>query len=151
MKKQAKVQTPNAEKMAEARPQSPPIDWSQYVVKPQHIYDGTDSEDDEVVTSRKPYVSTLTQLIPKLDFHGESPIVVRRFCHNLTQFIDRLPPTNFKDYKFKLGELSAPGESFCSWNAIKKYPYAYMGNKNRDKVATRFFDHGKLEERPWDL
>lgn len=70
----------------------------------------------------------------------------------LMVFEERLPPaTGFKDFRAKSGTLSAPGETFCLWNTIKKYPQVYIGNANRERVAAKFFDHGALENRQWDL
>ena len=49
-----------------------PVDWSQYGPKPDHLYEGTDSDDDEIVTSRKPSAASLTAAMPKFALHGEN-------------------------------------------------------------------------------
>lgn len=59
--------------------------------------------------------------------------------------------TDFKEYQMKVGELATETESFCSFQSIKRYPFMYMGNTNRQKVVEAFFDQGKIYEHTWDL
>jgi hypothetical protein len=44
-------------------------------------------------------------------------------------------PNAFSKYDLPVGELAADGESFCLFQTVKKYPYAYIGNANRQKVS----------------
>jgi hypothetical protein len=44
--------------------------------------------------------------------------------------------SNFEEYQLQQGELAAEGERFITWNAIKKYPYAYIGYTNRQLVSS---------------
>lgn len=45
-------------------------------------------------------------------------------------------PKKFNGYDLKLGELAPEGESFVPWAALKKYPYTYIGNANRQNVCS---------------
>jgi hypothetical protein len=62
-----------------------------------------------------------------------------------------IPSSDINEYQLQVGELASESESFCPFQTIKKYPYIYIGNANRQKVAELFFDRGKLYERTWDL
>lgn len=132
--------------------------WVQIPAKPQHLYEGTDSEDDEVITSRG--AVAIKPTIPKLNFTptpGKSllypicPLKGSETDFAATQSAVKIPPRNFKDYKLQVGELAPEGESFCPFQTIKKYPHVYVSNANRQRVAEGFFDRGKLYERTWDL
>ncbi|PVH86847.1 hypothetical protein DL98DRAFT_567142 [Cadophora sp. DSE1049] len=54
-------------------------------------------------------------------------------------------------YQLQQGQLTNEGESFIPWAAVKKYPYTYVGNNNRQRVAEGFFDRGKISSQPWDF
>jgi len=71
MDSEAQAKVPGKEQVVEVTPFESPIDWSKYAPKPQHVYEGTDTEDDEIITSRRPDASTLNRLMPKLDIHGK--------------------------------------------------------------------------------
>jgi len=38
----------------------------------------------------------------------------------------------YAEYNF--GQLAPEGEAFVPWQAVKKYPYTYIGTGNRQKV-----------------
>ena len=61
------------------------------------------------------------------------------------------PPQQFVTYQLQQGQLTAEGEKFIPWAAVKKYPYTYVGVANRQRVAEGFFDQGKIANEPWDL
>lgn len=44
---------------------------------------------------------------------------------------------DFKEYQLKQGDLAADGENFVPWQAIKKYPYMYIGKANGELVRER--------------
>ncbi|TVY54585.1 Uncharacterized protein LSUE1_G009553, partial [Lachnellula suecica] len=55
----------------------------------------------------------------------------------------------YKGYGY--GCVAPEGEAFVPWNAVKKYPYSYIGTGNRQKVAEGFFDQGKISDGVWDF
>lgn len=47
----------------------PATDWNKFAPKPQHIYEGSDTDSDEAQTRQKPSIAALTALMPKLEAH----------------------------------------------------------------------------------
>jgi len=43
---------------------------------------------------------------------------------------------SLKTYHLQLGELAPEDEIFCSWKAVKDYPFKFVGNANRSKVSS---------------
>jgi len=43
----------------------------------------------------------------------------------------------YSDYG--LGQLAPEDGAFVPWQAVKKYPYAYIGTGNRQRVSSSFF------------
>ncbi|KAF4625725.1 hypothetical protein G7Y89_g12439 [Cudoniella acicularis] len=59
------------------------------------------------------------------------------------------PP--FTEYAtLKCGQLAPEGEEFMALGLVKKYPWLWIGKRNQDRVATRFFDGGKFLNQIWD-
>lgn len=52
-------------------------------------------------------------------------------CHTGRNTLSNTVPT----YDLQVGELAADGESFCPFQTVKKYPYAYIGTANRQRVS----------------
>ncbi|KAE9379176.1 hypothetical protein N431DRAFT_397291 [Stipitochalara longipes BDJ] len=104
--------------------------------KPQHLYEGTDSDDDEIIINR----GRIILGNPSGDFN---PSAIQSGLGSPTQA--------FPDFELQTGELAGDGESFCPFQSVKKYPYAYIGNANRQRVAAGFFDQGKVFDRTWDF
>jgi hypothetical protein len=107
--------------------------------KPQHLYEGTDSDDDEVVISRSKVVSSNTNKYFNASASQSGlPNMLSGLPHfmdaNLLQGRNTLSNT-FPKYDLQVGELAADGESFCPFQTVKKYPYAYIGNANRQRVS----------------
>ncbi|KAN0114967.1 hypothetical protein V8E51_004511 [Hyaloscypha variabilis] len=104
--------------------------------KPQHLYEGTDSDSDEIIMSR----GRITLGNSRGDFKpseiqsGQGPT-----------------PREFPRFDLQIGELAGDGESFCPFQSVKRYPYTYIGTTNRQRVAAGFFDQGKLFDRTWDF
>ncbi|PBP28596.1 QDE-2-interacting protein [Diplocarpon rosae] len=55
------------------------------------------------------------------------------------------------EHQLKLGQLAPERQSFVPWAALKKYPYTYIGQENRQKVCEGFFDGGKISNEPWEF
>ncbi|TAQ85877.1 hypothetical protein B7494_g5779 [Chlorociboria aeruginascens] len=105
-------------------------------VRSRHIYEGTDSEDDEYITSGG-HVDTKERATAPA--HVPSKPAKVEF-------------SEFKDYHhLQLGQLAAEGESFCPFQTIKKYPYVYIGVSNRQRVVEAYFDKGQVYNRAWDF
>jgi hypothetical protein len=45
------------------------------------------------------------------------------------------PANDFKEYQLQQGQLAAERERFVPWQAIKKYPYSFIGRANRELVS----------------
>ncbi len=43
-------------------------------------------------------------------------------------------PRDCPEYHLQIGELPTDGESFCTFQTVKRYPYAYIGTANRQRV-----------------
>lgn len=116
------------------------IDCNEYShARPKHLYEGTDSDDEEMAT-RGVNVTKGKRDTSKSQLEPESEAASKPFL-----------PNDFKEYQLQVGELAAEGESFCPFQTIKKYPYVYIGNANRQRVAEGFFDRGQLFDRTWDF
>ncbi len=107
--------------------------------KPQHLYEGTDSDDDEVVINRSKVVSSSTNkyFSPSASQSG-LPIMLSGLPHFMKAdcYAGRNTVSNtFPEYDLQVGELAADGEGFCPFQTIKNYPYAYIGNANRQRVS----------------
>lgn len=48
-------------------------------------------------------------------------------------------------------EPSEIGMSFCTFTAFTKFPYKYVDRAFLQRLATSFFDGGKIYNRSWDL
>jgi hypothetical protein len=134
------------------------IDWGRFShAKPQHLYEGTDSDDDEIITSRRvdnPRSDVFEPDIRHISSKSNAQsavFITTTLRQSIVAPSDVILPDNYKEYQLQVGELAVDGEQFCSFQTIKKYPYLYISNANRQKVAEGFFDRGKLYERVWDL
>ena len=107
--------------------------------KPQHLYEGTDSDDDEIVISRTKVVSSSTNkdFNPSTSHSGLSVMLSgHRLPWTLICYTGRNTVSSaFPKYDLQVGELAADGESFCPFQTVKRYPYAYIGNANRQRVS----------------
>lgn len=103
-----------------------PFQWP----KASNVYEGTDSDSDEAITSGATARPNPMQIVGP---------------------VEALPSIEFEDCLLRKGQLCKDGESFCPWQTVKTYPYLNIGNTNRSKVAEEFFDLGKVYERSWDF
>jgi hypothetical protein len=112
--------------------------WTHYP-KPKHLYEGTDSEDDEDIIRAGKQAAQVAgrSWQPDAEASGKTSLSLC-WCALLTgapgRTTDDQQPTEVTDYQLEFGQLATEGESFCPWQIIKKYPYAYIGNANRNKV-----------------
>lgn len=144
--------------------------WSH--VKPKHLYEGTDSEDDEDIirgrTEPPPsYWNPADAGAPgMIKFRVVGMLMLIAISEGMSDDREEIPSN---EYQLTLGDLADEDLSFCPWHSVKKYPYMYVGVANRSKVshspqgqsisilihlskvAEAFFDQGKLFDRPWDL
>ena len=114
--------------------------WTHYP-KPKHLYEGTDSEDDEEIMRQgkmlqpQPVQSHCT--LPGAETRGEAEMAL--LASEVTDtgaasITHGKPPPELIKYKLEMGQLGAVGEVFCPWQLIRKYPYTYIGLANRNTV-----------------
>lgn len=113
----------------------PASDTWGYNVKARHIYEGTDSEEEE-----EPEIPLNKSIV------AESS---RAYDNSGTVYGKSL--NDSKAYHLQKGEVAPEPEIFVSWQAVKKYPYYYIGNANRQLVSRHFFDQGKVYNNTWDF
>ena len=111
--------------------------WTHYP-KPRHLYEGTDSEDDEDIMREGKVKQSQSSWQPAAagtsgktaPFTVELKLLMVLSEHSSGNH----QPTDLPNYQLQLGQLAFEGESFCPWQTVKKYPYAYIGVANRHKV-----------------
>ncbi|TVY47590.1 Uncharacterized protein LOCC1_G002330 [Lachnellula occidentalis] len=117
--------------------------WTHQAPKALHLYEGSSDEDGgafemDLVQKEKQSVGGGKNEINR-QAAGPSPYVDAT-SYELDQYAG-----------YGLGQLAPEDEAFVPWQAVKKYPYAYIGTGNRQRVAEAYFDQGKISDHTWDL
>ncbi|KAE8451292.1 hypothetical protein EG329_004457 [Mollisiaceae sp. DMI_Dod_QoI] len=107
--------------------------WPAASAKANNIYEGTDSEDDEMITSKG--YGTLDEKTEVITFKDGN----------------RVDTTTVVGYKLQQGQLAPEGIRFMPFKTVTKYPYIFIGHGNRRKVAEAFFDKGQVYGHTYDL
>ncbi|KAG0646862.1 Good for full DBP5 activity 2 [Hyphodiscus hymeniophilus] len=109
--------------------------------KPAHLYEGTDSDDDEEIM-RQGRISQHQIGQSSETFNAEGTGEVSN---------EPSQPRTERNVDLEMGQLAIGGDAFCPWQAIKKYPYTYIGSANRDSVVEGFWKDGKICDQTWDF
>ena len=56
-----------------------------------------------------------------------------------------------KDNVDQLDELALPGQEFCPYAAVAKFPYKYIAKEHLQPVSEVYFAAGQFRARGWTL
>lgn len=112
--------------------------------KPAHLYEGTDSEDDEEITARGRIEQPQSSWVPTaggagagagIGGGGKSDLLHSlALANRLLERISDQQPSELPNHQLQFGELADATEGFCPWQVVKKYPYAHIGVTNGERV-----------------
>ncbi|KAG9232571.1 hypothetical protein BJ875DRAFT_74788 [Amylocarpus encephaloides] len=115
----------------------------------RHVYEGSSSEDDEYFTSglaaKDAEMKTAPTYVQASQIKGPNAPT-----NTSPQFVG--PHVLANKFKSLLqGQLAPDGIAFLDFQLIKKYPYLFVGNHNRQKVAEGYFDKNQVYNHQWDF
>ncbi|TVY43515.1 Uncharacterized protein LSUB1_G000356 [Lachnellula subtilissima] len=118
--------------------------WTHQVPRAMHLYEGSSSDEDGAGFE-------MNRVVQKQSVGGGGKNGINRQAAGPSPYVDATSYDLEQYASYGLGQLAPEDEAFVPWQVVKKYPYAYIGTGNRQKVAEAYFDQGKISNHTWDL